>query len=288
MVRRLLVSALPMELGAASACVTLRLGLERVDGGGQMTGNIPFRLDDSVAIVTGASRGLGQAIAVALASVGAHIVGVAAGSMHETVEAVRAQGSDFLAVQSDLAKLANFDDIILAAISWRGRLDVVVNNAGIIRRSDAMHYSTQSWDHSLQVNLRAVFLMSHAAARHWLRREAAGKIVNIAAMPGFQGGVRAPACTAAKSGVLLTRALANEWGPHRINVNGIAPGYMEIDNTEALRTDTLCNADILKRIPPQRWGVPEDLTGAAIYLASRASNYVNGHTLAVDGGWHAI
>jgi 2-deoxy-D-gluconate 3-dehydrogenase len=249
-----------------------------------------FRLDGQVAVVTGASRGLGQAMALALAEAGADVVGIASSSQAQTAERVQATGRRFLELRLDLgqASAARQAECIHEAAHWQGRLDVLVNNAGIIRRADALDTTAEDWRAVLNVNLDAAFYLAQAAARVMHPQPHGGSIINIASMLSFQGGIRVPAYTAAKSALMgLTRALCNEWAPLGIRVNAIAPGYMATDNTAALQADTQRNAAILARIPAGRWGEPEDMAGAVVFLASNAARYVNGHTLAVDGGWLA-
>ena len=243
-----------------------------------------FRLDGQRAIVTGASRGLGAAMSVALAEAGADIVLVARGSLDATATAVRATGRQAIPVQADLSERGAIATIMNSA----GHATILVNNAGIIRRADAVDYSDEDWDDVIEVNLRSVFALSRAFARALIERKSGGRIINIASMLSFQGGIRVASYTASKSGLAgLTRVLANEWAAHGINVNAIAPGYFETNNTTALRSDEQRNRDILARIPAGRWGTPSDLAGAAIFLASSASDYVHGTVLTVDGGWLA-
>jgi 2-deoxy-D-gluconate 3-dehydrogenase len=240
-----------------------------------------FRLDGKVAIVTGASRGLGAAMAVALAEAGADVALVARGDMSATQAAL---GRHAMAIQADLEDRDAPEEIMRRV----GRADILVNNAGIIRRAPALEYSDTDWDAVIEVNLRSVFMLSRAFARQLAARKSPGRIINVASMLSFQGGIRVPAYTAAKTAILgLTRALANEWAPLGINVNAIAPGYMETDNTQALRDDPVRSREILSRIPAGRWGTPSDLKGAVVFLASPASAYVHGAVLAVDGGWLA-
>jgi len=247
-----------------------------------------FHLTDQVALVTGCNTGLGQGMAIALAQAGADIVGVNMTDPCETAAAVTNLGRKFLDVRANLSDAACLDGVVQQALGLRGCIHILVNNAGIIRRNDAIDFSEKDWDDVIDLNLKTVFFLSQAVARQFLRQGAGGKIINIASMLSFQGGVRVPSYTASKSGVMgITRALANEWAKHGINVNAIAPGYMSTDNTAALRADATRNASILERIPANRWGLPEDLAGSVVFLASTASNYVNGHTLAVDGGWLA-
>jgi 2-deoxy-D-gluconate 3-dehydrogenase len=247
-----------------------------------------FDLTGKVAIVTGSNTGLGAGMAVALAAAGCDIVGVSRADAGTTAARVEALGRRFADVRADLASIAPVEDIVRAALEAFGRLDVLVNNAGIIRREDALEFGEDAWDAVMDVNLKSLFFLSQAAARQFMRQQSGGKIINVASMLSFQGGIRVASYTASKSGVLgLTRLLANEWAAHGINVNAIAPGYMATANTTALRDDAQRNVEILGRIPAGRWGVPDDLAGPVVFLASSASDYVHGHTLAVDGGWLA-
>ena len=245
-----------------------------------------FKLEGKVALVTGASAGLGQAIAIALAEAGADVV--CHGNTRPadtTLEAVSRLGRQTLAVAGDLAKKETPGDLIEATLKTFSRIDILVNNAGTIRRSPAVDYSQEDWTTVIEVNLSAVFRLSQLAGRSMLE-QGSGKIVNIASLLSFQGGITVPAYAASKGGVAqLTKALANEWAGKGINVNAIAPGYMRTDNTKALQQDETRNRQILERIPAARWGDPADLAGAAVFLASSASDYVNGHVLVVDGGW---
>ena len=241
-----------------------------------------FRLDGRTAIVTGASRGLGAAMAVALAEAGADVVLVARGDLEETAATVEATGRRAIRVTCDLEDRTAPARIIDAAPD----ASILVNNAGIIRRANLLEYSDEDWDAVMEVNLRSVFALSRAFARVVVERNGRGRIINVASMLSFQGGIRVVAYTTAKSAILgLTRALANELAPMGINVNAIAPGYMATDNTKALRDDEQRNRDILARIPAGRWGEPVDLAGAVVFLASSASAYVHATTLTVDGGW---
>ncbi|SEL88005.1 2-dehydro-3-deoxy-D-gluconate 5-dehydrogenase KduD [Halomonas daqiaonensis] len=246
-----------------------------------------FSLKGQVAMVTGCNKGLGQAMAVALAEAGADIVGVNRSPAHETRAAVEAQGRRFFDVQAELDKDTP-GEIVARALEAAKQLDILVNNAGTIRRAPALEFSEEDWDAVVDVNLKAAFFLAQQVARHLVERQAPGRIVNIASVLSFQGGIRVPSYTASKSGILgLTRLLANEWATHDITVNAIAPGYMATDNTQALREDEQRSAEILDRIPAGRWGKPEDLAGAVVFLCSPAAAYVNGHALAVDGGWLA-
>lgn len=247
-----------------------------------------FKLAGRVAIVTGCNTGLGQGMALALAQAGADIVGVNVSAPDDTGVQIEAMGRRFLDLRANLADVSGIDALIAQALVLSGSIDILVNNAGIIRREDAINFTEKDWDDVVDLNLKSVFFFAQAAARQFIKQGTAGKIINVASMLSFQGGVRVPSYTASKSGVMgITRALANEWAKHQINVNAIAPGYMATDNTTALRADEARNAAILERIPAGRWGVPADLAGPVVFLASEASNYVNGSTLAVDGGWLA-
>jgi 2-deoxy-D-gluconate 3-dehydrogenase len=241
-----------------------------------------------VAIVTGCNTGLGQGMALALAQAGADIVGVNVSAPDDTREQIVALGRRFLDLRANLSDIGSIEGLIKQALTLTGRIHILVNNAGIIRREDAINFTEKDWDDVLDLNLKSVFFFAQAAARQFIEQGSGGKIINVASMLSFQGGVRVPSYTASKSGVMgITRALANEWAKHNINVNAIAPGYMATDNTAALQADAARNAAILDRIPAGRWGVPADLAGPVVFLASDAANYVNGNTLAVDGGWLA-
>ncbi|MBN2553098.1 MAG: 2-dehydro-3-deoxy-D-gluconate 5-dehydrogenase KduD [Spirochaetales bacterium] len=246
-----------------------------------------FRLDGKAAVVTGSGTGLGEGMAIGLAEAGADIVGVYNRHFPETAKAaVEKLGRRFVPVQADLASIEAVPGIIETAVSELGRLDILVNDAGIIRRAPSLEYSEKDWDDVININLKSLFFLCQAAARQFMRQKSGGKIINIASLLSFQGGILIPPYTASKSGVRgLTQLLANEWAKHGINVNAIAPGYMATSNTEPLRKDPKRGPAILERIPAGRWGTPEDLRGAAVFLASAASDYVNGFTLAVDGGW---
>lgn len=247
-----------------------------------------FDLTGKVAVVTGCNTGLGQGMAVALAQAGADVVGVSRSGADETAALVRSAGRRFHSVLADLADTTCVTRIVEEAVRACGALDILVNNAGTIRRNDALAFSEQDWDDVVNVNLKSVFFLSQAFAQHLVERKASGKIINIASMLSFQGGIRVPSYTASKTGVLgLTRLMANEWSARGINVNAIAPGYMATLNTAALRQDEQRNREILGRIPAGRWGVPQDLAGPVVFLASAASDYVHGAALAVDGGWLA-
>jgi 2-deoxy-D-gluconate 3-dehydrogenase len=246
-----------------------------------------FRLDGRVAVVTGASGGLGQGIALALAGAGADIAAVGVSPADATAAQVRALGRRFVHIAADLGSIEPIPRIVETALGELGGLDILVNNAGIIRRTDAVDFSEADWDAVMDVNLKSAFFLAQACGRHFIA-QGRGKIVNIASMLSFQGGIRVPSYTASKSGIAgITRLLANEWAGKGINVNAIAPGYMATDNTTALRADADRNASILARIPAGRWGEAGDLAGAAVFLCSAASDYVNGAILPVDGGWLA-
>jgi len=247
-----------------------------------------FDLAGKVAIVSGCDTGLGQGMARALAQAGADVVGVNVTAPTETQAQVEALGRRFLDLRANLSDISCLEGLVAEAKAWGGRLDILVNNAGIIRREDAIKFSEKDWDDVVNLNLKTVFFFSQAVARQFMAQGHGGKIVNVASMLSFQGGVRVPSYTASKSGVMgITRLMANEWASHGINVNAIAPGYMATNNTAALRADAGRNAAILERIPAGRWGSPDDLAGPVVFLASKASDYVNGYTVAVDGGWLA-
>lgn len=247
-----------------------------------------FSLEGKVAIVTGCRAGLGQGIALSLAKAGADIVGVDYTEMSETNDKITALGKKFLAVEANLLSLEPIDGIVERAVNEFGKIDILVNNAGIIRRDDAIEFSEKDWDDVMDINVKTVFFLSQAVAKQYLKQNTLGKIINIASMLSFQGGIRVPSYTASKSGVKgITMLMANEWADKGINTNAIAPGYMATDNTKALRADKERSKEILSRIPADRWGTPEDVGGTAVFLASSASNYINGFTIAVDGGWLA-
>ncbi|WET38958.1 2-dehydro-3-deoxy-D-gluconate 5-dehydrogenase KduD [Citrobacter enshiensis] len=247
-----------------------------------------FSLAGKTAIVTGCDTGLGQGMAVALAEAGCNIVGVNRKIPQETAAKVAALGRQFMTIQADLSQQSAIADIVSQTVAKFGRVDILVNNAGTIRRDDALSFSEKDWDDVMNLNLKSVFFLSQAVARQFLQQGHGGKIINIASMLSFQGGIRVPSYTASKSGVLgLTRLLANEWAPHQINVNAIAPGYMATNNTQQLRDDAGRSKEIVDRIPAGHWGTPDDLKGPVVFLASDASAYINGYTIAVDGGWLA-
>lgn len=247
-----------------------------------------FSLAGKVALVTGANTGLGQGIAIALAQAGAAICLVGRTEPGETLEVMNRLGVKSHVILRDFACSDGLENVVTDTHKAFGSLDILVNNAGIIQRSDALDFTTAQWDSVLDINLRSVFFLSQAAARYFVANGQPGKIINIASMLSFQGGVRVPSYTASKSAVLgLTKALANEWADKGINVNAIAPGYFATNNTAALRADAQRSTEILARIPAKRWGQPSDLGGAAVFLASNAADYVHGITLPVDGGWLA-
>nr|WP_304186762.1 2-dehydro-3-deoxy-D-gluconate 5-dehydrogenase KduD [Hafnia alvei] len=247
-----------------------------------------FSLQGKVALVTGCDTGLGQGMAVGLAQAGCDIIGINIVEPTETIAQVTALGRRFLSLTADLRDTSVISDLVARAAGEFGHIDILVNNAGIIRRQDALEFSEKDWDDVMNLNIKTVFFMSQAVARQFIAQGKGGKIINIASMLSFQGGIRVPSYTASKSAVMgVTRLLANEWAKHQINVNAIAPGYMATNNTQQLRADEARSEEILDRIPAGRWGLPEDLMGPAVFLASPASDYINGYTIAVDGGWLA-
>jgi 2-dehydro-3-deoxy-D-gluconate 5-dehydrogenase len=246
-----------------------------------------FSLAGKVALVTGANTGLGQGIAYALAEAGADIAVAGIVPAAETRAKIEALGRKFIDIQANLISLEPIDRIISETLSGLGGLDILVNNAGLIRRQDAVDFSEQDWDDVMNVNIKSAFFLSQAAGRKMIE-QGHGKIINIASMLSFQGGIRVPSYTASKSGIAgITKLLACEWAGKGLNINAIAPGYMATDNTAQLRADAGRSAEILGRIPAGRWGEPSDLGGAAVFLASSASNYLNGAIIPVDGGWLA-
>jgi 2-dehydro-3-deoxy-D-gluconate 5-dehydrogenase len=246
-----------------------------------------FKLDGKVALVTGSSAGLGASMAVALAEAGANVV--AHGNSRtpdKTRELIKGTGRRGLGLLGDLADKTVPQKLIAQTLDEFGQLDILINNAGTIRRAPAVDYTEEDWATVIEVNLSSVFRLSQLAGREMITRGRGGKIINIASVLSFQGGITVPAYAASKGAVAqLTKALANEWAKHRINVNAIAPGYMRTDNTAGLQADQNRNRQILERIPAERWGEPEDLAGAAVFLSSSASDYLHGHVLVVDGGW---
>ena len=252
----------------------------------------PFDLTGKVAVVTGANTGIGQAIALALAAAGADIAAVGRTPAEETVTKARALGRRAEIVSADLSSIEPVQRVVDETLAKLGGLDILVNNAGIIRRADSIDFTEADWDAVIDTNLKSVFFLCQAAGRHMIANHrqggGSGKIINIASMLTFQGGIRVPSYTASKSGIGgLTKLLANEWAAKGVNVNAIAPGYIATNNTAALQADETRNKSILDRIPAARWGDADDLGGAAVFLASSAANYVQGHILAVDGGWLA-
>ncbi|MBT2658577.1 2-dehydro-3-deoxy-D-gluconate 5-dehydrogenase KduD [Bacillus sp. ISL-18] len=244
-----------------------------------------FSLKGKVALVTGASRGLGQGMAVGLAEAGASVIGAGMSDMSQTRKQIEAVGGVFYEIKADLSKHGAASQLTADALSVLGQIDILVNNAGIIRRDEAVNTQDEDWYDVINVNQHAVFQLCRDIGKHMIER-GSGKIINIASMLSFQGGMRVPAYTASKHAVAgLTKSFANEWAGKGVNVNAIAPGYFETDNTAPIRENADRNASITARIPQGRWGRPEDLKGAVVFLASDASNYVNGHILCVDGGW---
>lgn len=247
-----------------------------------------FDLTGKVAIVTGCAAGLGQGMALGLANAGADIVGVDYIDTPETKALVEETGRKYLGIKANLLTIEPIDGIIEQAVAEFGNVDILVNNAGIIRREDSLEFSEKNWDDVMNINIKTVFFFSQRVARQFVKQGSGGKIVNIASMLSFQGGIRVPSYTASKSAVKgVTMLLANEWAKHGINVNAIAPGYMDTANTAPLMADKKRAAEILGRIPAGRWGLPSDLAGPVVFLASEASDYINGYTIAVDGGWLA-
>ena len=246
-----------------------------------------FDLSGKVGLVTGGNKGLGAGIALALARVGADVAVVSTRTETETVDAIKALGRRAIHIDADLTSTEPIERIIATTLSQLGGLDILVNNAGMIRRADSVDFTEADWDAVMDLNLKSAFFLAQAAGRHMIA-QGSGKIINIASMLSFQGGIRVPSYTASKSGMAgITKLLANEWAAKGVNINAIAPGYMATDNTAALQADEARNRSILERIPAGRWGRPSDMGGAAVFLASSASDYVNGITLPVDGGWLA-
>lgn len=245
-----------------------------------------FDLTGKIAIVTGAGRGLGAAIAIGLAQAGADVALVTNSTpADKTADQVRAFGRRAITIQADISDRSKLSSIIDRTVNELGRIDILVNNAGIIRRTPAAEHSYEDWQDVLDVNLNSVFVLCQLAGKHMIQ-QGSGKIINVASMLTFQGGINVPGYTSSKHAVAgLTKALASEWASKGLQVNAIAPGYMSTDNTEALRVDPVRSAQILQRIPAGRWGTSEDLIGPAVFLASAASDYMNGHIMAVDGGW---
>lgn len=246
-----------------------------------------FDLTGKTALVTGAAGGLGQGIAVGLAEAGADVVCASLGSSQGTADKIAALGRKSSVIEVDLSDHGKLQETFDEALKLTGHIDILVNNAGIIRRTPAKDHSDKDWFDVIDINLNTVFLLSQIAGRHMIER-GSGKIINICSMLSFQGGINVPGYTASKHGVAgLTKAFANEWAASGIQVNGIAPGYMATDNTAPIRADENRSNSIVDRIPAARWGTPEDVKGPAVFLASSAADYLNGHVLCVDGGWMA-
>ncbi len=247
-----------------------------------------FSLKGKVAIVTGSSTGLGQGMALGLAEAGADVVGIDYVTSEETQKMIEDLGHRYLGLTANLIAIdpAGLKAIVEKAVEHFGRIDILVNNAGIIRREDSLEFSEKNWDDVMNINAKTVFFFSQAVANQFIKQNSGGKIINIASMLSYQGGIRVPSYTASKSAVKgITMTMANEWAKYQINVNAIAPGYMATNNTKALRDDEKRAGEILERIPAGRWGTPRDVAGACVFLASDNANYINGFTLAVDGGW---
>ncbi|MFA5525853.1 MAG: 2-dehydro-3-deoxy-D-gluconate 5-dehydrogenase KduD [Acholeplasmataceae bacterium] len=247
-----------------------------------------FSLKGKVAIVTGSSTGLGQGMALGLAEAGADIVGIDYVDSSETKQLVEKLGRTYIGVIANLITIdkSGLIQLVEEAVKKMGHIDILINNAGIIRREDSLEFSEANWDDVMNINARTVFFFSQAVANQFIKQNSGGKIINIASMLSYQGGIRVPSYTASKSAVKgITMTMANEWAKYHINVNAIAPGYMATNNTKALRDDEKRAGEILERIPAGRWGTPRDIAGAAVFLASDNANYINGYTLAVDGGW---
>ncbi len=245
-----------------------------------------FKLDGKVAIVTGGAKGLGCGMAIGLAEAGADIALVDIVDMTEAKEKITALGRRCITIKTDLSQSGAVEQIVEETVKSLGGINILVNNAGIIRRAPFLEFSLKDWDDVMNINIRALFLLSQAAARVMVQQGQGGRIVNVASMLSFQGGIRVPSYTSSKSAVMgLTRLMANELCSHGITVNAIAPGYMATDNTQPLREDPQRSAEILGRIPAGRWGTPEDLQGVVVFLCSGAAEYINGYTVAVDGGW---
>ncbi len=252
-----------------------------------MTSTDMFRLTDRIAVVTGAGRGIGRAIALALAGAGADVVAVGRRPSSDLAAEIELLGRRCVVFQADLEDPAQVETVIPRAIKAMGRVDILVNNAGVIVRKPAVEVTAEDWHRVIQVNLHAVFRLCQDAARDMLPRRR-GKIINVGSLMSFEGGILISPYTASKGAIgQLTKALANEWAPHGVNVNAIVPGYIATDLTQALQDDPVRNPAILARLPAGRWGRPDDLAGAVVFLASAASDYVHGHLLAVDGGWLA-
>jgi 2-deoxy-D-gluconate 3-dehydrogenase len=246
-----------------------------------------FSLDGKTAIVTGGSTGLGQGMALGLAGAGADIVLVDYVESGETAEMIKASGRKVSVIVANLMEMSSITTVVDKTVKEFGKVDILINNAGIIRRADAIEFTEKDWDDVMLLNSKTIFFLAQAVAKDMMKRKY-GKIISTASLLAFQGGIRVPSYAASKGAVAqITKALANEWGKFGININAIAPGYMATNNTKALREDAVREKAIVERIPAGRWGTPEDLQGAAVFLASPASDYVNGHVLVVDGGWLA-
>jgi 2-deoxy-D-gluconate 3-dehydrogenase len=247
-----------------------------------------FSLKGKIAIVTGSSTGLGQGMAIGLAEAGADIVGIDYVKQDETQLLIEKLGRNYLGIVANLItiKQEGLKELVDQAVKRFGHVDILINNAGIIRREDSLEFSEQNWDDVMNINAKTVFFFSQAVANQYIKQGTGGKIISIASMLSYQGGIRVPSYTASKSAVKgITMTMANEWAKYHINCNAIAPGYMATNNTAALRDDEKRSGEILERIPAGRWGTPQDVAGAAVFLASDNANYINGFTLAVDGGW---
>jgi len=246
-----------------------------------------FDLTGKIALITGGSTGLGQGVACGLAEAGADIAVAGVTPATETAARVSDMGREFIDIRANLSSIAPIEGVVEEVLKKYGRIDILVNNAGLIRRADATDFTEQDWDDVMNVNIKSAFFMAQAAGKRMIA-QGSGKIINIASMLSFQGGIRVPSYTASKSAIAgITKLLANEWASKGLNINAIAPGYMNTDNTAPLRADEARSADILARIPAGRWGLPSDMAGTAVFLASRASDYLNGAIIPVDGGWLA-
>lgn len=247
-----------------------------------------FKLNDCVAIVTGANTGLGQGMSIALSQAGAKVVLVARRNCEETINKIKENNGECYFIEADLQDKKSIDLIVNKTIEKYGKINVLVNNAGIIRRENSIDFKEEDWDEVVNLNQKMVFFLSQRIAKEFIKQSSGGKIINIASMLSYQGGIRVPSYTASKSAILgLTKIMANEWAKYGINVNAIAPGYMITNNTEEIRNNSNRNEEIISRIPCGRWGTPEDMMGTIVFLASHASDYINGFTIAVDGGWLA-
>jgi len=247
-----------------------------------------FDLNGQIALVTGASAGIGRAIAVGLAQAGADIIAVGRSDPADTRASVQAVGRQFHTISADLSEAGDCASIVAQGIEAGGRVDILVNNAGTIRRADSLDFTEADWDVVMNTNLKSVFFLSQAVARCWVATQQRGKIINVVSLLSFQGGIRVPSYTASKSGLAgLTKLLCNEWAPLGINVNAVAPGYIETSVTTDLRQDSERSRQILERIPAGRWGLPNEVAGAVAFLASPAANYIHGAIIPIDGGWLA-